>query len=116
MWLKKIHPGIAVGLMVCGALMLTGGVSEIMVKEEPLELSEPDFMEVSNPEIQGVTSLKSAKATKGESLKSGAFVKGELVHPEPVNPAYTRCARLESFDEKRQCAIDALQGISSEDD
>ncbi len=110
--------GIAVTLIICIALLLPGGVSKAvggsLIVEEGFEVSEPEFLEVSEPKSLIVSEPKSIRVSKPKSLESGVFLKGKYTPAERENPAYRRCATLEEFSDRQQCALEAL-GITQED-
>ncbi len=106
----KFVAGIAVTPIICIALLLPGGVSKTvggsLIVEEGFEVSEPKSLIVSEP--------KSIKVSKPKSLESGSFLKGKYTPAKRENPAYRRCATLEGFSARQQCALEAL-GITQED-
>ena len=110
MWLKKIHPGIAVSLLVCGALMLTGGVSELMVEPKPFPVSEPKSLVVSEPKKMGVSQPRKQSEFKPRPFKHGSLSEGKYTAGQKENAEYARCAKLKGFDARRKCALEALSG------
>ena len=125
LWEKK-HTGVVGTLIVCIALLMPGGVSQVagetLVGEmEFLEVSEPKFLEVSEPESLKVSEPKSLqisepisiKVSEPKSLESGGFLKGKYTPAKRENKAYLRCAKLKGFSAQHQCALDAL-GTSPE--
>jgi len=125
LWKKK-QVGVAANLILCVALLMTGGVSQavgesLIVEREfevtqPkfLEISEPKFLEVSEPETQTVSELKSLKVSNPKSLKSGDFLRGKYTPAERENVEYNRCASQKGFNDQYKCALGSL-GLTQEE-
>jgi hypothetical protein len=124
---KKTRTRVAGSLITGIALLL--GVSQAMAETSPeglnmatvskpkqLTVSEPKKMGVSEPRIQGVSELGKQKVSKPRPFKYGRLSKGKYTAAQRENAAYTRCAKLKGFDERRKCALESLRGISPEED
>ncbi len=89
---------------------------EFLEVSEPksLKVSEPEFLIVSEPISMKISELKSLRVSKPKSLESGGFLTGMYTPAKRENPAYRRCATLEGFSARQQSALEAL-GITQED-
>jgi hypothetical protein len=110
--------GVAVNLILCIALLLSGCVSktvgESYIVEKEHKIKPPEIMEVSEPKSLEVSEPKSLEVSEPKSLESGSFQKGRYTPAERENPAYDRCAKEKGFDDQYQCALEAL-GITEEE-
>jgi hypothetical protein len=122
MWWKRKHTRVAGPLIVWIALLLSGGVSKAVGET----LYAPTFGELG----YAPTLAEPVYAPKlGESVYEpavgepvyvptytapGRFVRGKFTTPELVNAEYLRCAKLEGFDERLNCALESL-GITQEE-
>ena len=125
LWKKK-QVGVAANLILCVALLMTGGVSQavgesLIVEREfevtqPkfLEISEPKFQKVYEPEFQEVSELNSLEISEPESLESVPFLRGKYTPAERENAAYLRCAKEKGFDDQYKCALGSL-GVTQEE-
>jgi len=125
MLLKRKHIGAAGALVAGITLLLSGGVPQaaennlIVDREfkvsppEMLEVTQPQMLKVTEPEMLEVSKPDSLGVSEPKSLESGRFPKGEYQPADRDNPAYNRCAKLKTFNEQKQCALEAL-GITQE--
>ena len=109
---KKSHTGVVISLIAGSALLLSGGLTQadqvLITEPEFLEISKPEFVTVSDQEPLGVSNPDSLEISKPRNMPAGTFQNGAFVRPERPNPEYDRCAQQEGFEEKRKCALDAL--------
>jgi hypothetical protein len=117
---KKKHTGVAGTLVLGVALLLSGGITQAaeenliadkafeVTQPEMVEVTQPEFIEITEPDRAEVTNLDSIKVSKPKSLESGSFPGGKYTPAERDNPAYDRCAKEQGFDDRYQCALEAL--------
>jgi len=109
---RQFVAGVAVTLIVCIALLMSGGVSQAV--EEPslkklefMEVTKFVFMEVTKPEFMEVTKFEIAEVTDQEvlepSVASDGLTKwgGELKSVE-----YLMCAPLKGFPTPKKCLFE----------
>ncbi len=124
---EKVHARVTLTLIICIALLVSGGVSQVMgetlvAEMEFLKVSEPEFMEVtefefmevSEPEFLKVSTPEFLKVSEPVFLVPGIFLRGKYTHVKRENVAYLRCANLKEFSILHECAHESL-GMTQEE-
>ena len=111
---KQFVAGVALTLMLCIALLMPSGVSQVVGATLPaqpkfLEVSKPKTLKLSEPKkFLEVSKPKSTKVSKPKSFKSGTLKEGKYTRAERENAEYLRCAAQKGFDDRHKCAFEAI--------
>jgi len=134
MLVEKVRTGVAVTLIICAALLMSGRVSPVWGDPivAPLELEKPtefEFMEstqlsngmtiwtgkrIADPETAVLIEPEYMEITKPGFMEPTLLSNGLTVRMgNRDNVAYLRCAKLKEFSSQQKCALEAL-GMTQE--
>ena len=126
---RQFVAGVAVTLIICIALLMSGGVSQAVGKTLPgdltlLDIKEPEFLKRAGPEILEITEVEYIKVIKPEFMKVTKFEFMEVSEIEYleswVDPSdgliklggkqksveYLMCAPLKGFPTPEKCLFE----------